>query len=289
MDAYKYEFNPSDCDKSYFDELMNFLNRIDFEKEEFTRMIPKPDIPCTYPALQGCSRDEFFYGKEPSHQIILGRFFDTIGCFYECDQNYFAMAMNPYSLFKNDVFIRYMIDNSDHFTQKLLANDSKIEDIFPVRIVLSTEHEIPTHALTSLSSLIEYDSQLFPNGDVDAVAISKDNQLRLQNTTGMLQTHITEKFPINHVVSRELCILRYMDLHFYVVNRGDAMLPFVLVSKYSEDEIESKLGKLPIGLEELPYHKDTTSGGSRRTTNSARNKATAILIVFLSILGSAVC
>ena len=38
----------------------------------------------------------FFNNKK---QIILGRFFDTIGCFYKCKAHYFSMVMEPYSLF----------------------------------------------------------------------------------------------------------------------------------------------------------------------------------------------
>jgi hypothetical protein len=103
MEIYKYEFNPKDCNKLYFSNLIKFFDKIDPEYEKYKRInstaISSLNIECTYEheLLINCERDEFFF--ENKKQIILGRFFDTIGCFYKCSENYFAMAMTPYSLF----------------------------------------------------------------------------------------------------------------------------------------------------------------------------------------------
>ena len=144
------------------------------------------------------------------------------------------MAMEPYSLFKNDVFIRYIIDKPE-----LYINNSKkieLEDVFPVRIVLSTKHIIPTYAEKKMKNIKEYTFDTVKK----MFALSDDN-LKIINRlprTSILKKIITENFPINHVISRELCILYYMKLHFYiVVNEDKTIKPFILVSKYRSNQI----------------------------------------------------
>jgi len=178
--------------------------------------------------------DEFFFDNKK--QIILGRFFDTIGCFYKCTGNYFSMAMGPYSLFKNDVFIRYIIDKPE-----LYINNSKkieLEDVFPIRIVMSDKHNIPTYAERKMDNIKEYTFDDIKN----ILAVSNDN-LKIINKlphTSILKKIITEKIPINHIISRELCILYYMKLHFYVVQNKDRTLkPFILISKYNLQKIKN--------------------------------------------------
>jgi len=41
MNSYTYDFNPKDCDKVYFKELLLLLDNIDPEKEKYERMKPK--------------------------------------------------------------------------------------------------------------------------------------------------------------------------------------------------------------------------------------------------------
>lgn len=62
--------------------------------------------------------------------------------------------MEPYSLFKNDIFIRYIIDKPE-----LYINNSKkieLEHVFPIRIVLSDKHIIPAYAEKVMSNIKEY-------------------------------------------------------------------------------------------------------------------------------------
>jgi hypothetical protein len=234
---YKLHFNPSDCNNVYFEELLLLLNKANIEKETYKRI--KPDavsalnIKCQN-TFNNCKTDEFFF--ENKKQIILGRFFDTVGCFYKCKGHYFSMAMEPYSLFKNDLFIRYIIDKPH-----LYINNSKkieLEDVFPIRVVLSNIHQIPTHVDTKIINMNEYiyDSVKKQYG------ISDHNMKLIDNLPkkSILRKIITERFPINHIISRELCILFYMKLNFYVVENEDKTLkPFILISKYKLKHIKN--------------------------------------------------
>lgn len=237
MDKYSFDFNPKDCNPVYFKELFLLLNTIHYEKEQFNRInkkqIQKLNIKCEN-EFNSCKPDEFFFDNKK--QIILGRFFDTIGCFYECKGHYFSMAMEPYSLFKNDVFIRYIIDKPE-----LYINNSKkieLEDVFPIRIVISDKHNIPTYAEKKMGNIKEYTFDNIKN----MFALSKDN-LKIINTlpnTSILKQIITEQFPINHIISRELCILYYMKLNFYIVENDDQTIkPFILISKYNLQQIKN--------------------------------------------------
>lgn len=236
MNNYTYDFNLKDCDKIYFKELLLLLDNIDPEKEKYERMKPKTikrlNIKCEN-EMNSCKPDEFFF--ENKKQIILGRFFDTIGCLYKCKGHYFSMAMEPYSLFKNDVFIRYIIDKPE-----LYINNSKkvdLENVFPIRIVLSDKHYIPTYASKKLENIKEYTFDTIKK----KFALSEKNKKIIHElpNTSILKKMITEFFPINHIISRELCILYYMKLQFYVVeNKDKTVKPFILVSKYNLKQIK---------------------------------------------------
>ena len=120
------------------------------------------------------------------------------------------MAMDPYSLFKNDVFIRYIIDKPE-----LYINNSKkveLEKVFPIRIVLSNKHNIPTYASKQLQNIKEYTFD-----DIQKIlAVSNENLKIINNlpNTSILKKIITETKVISNIISRELCILYYMKLHF---------------------------------------------------------------------------
>lgn len=237
MDDYKFKFNPVDCKKVYFKELFALLRTIDPNKEKFKRIkktgISKLNIACEN-TFNSCRPDEFFF--ENKKQILLGRFFDTIGCFYKCKGHYFSMAMEPYSLFKNDVFIRYIIDKPE-----LYINNSKkieLEDVFPIRIIMSNIHEIPTYADKKMNNIKEYTYDTIKK----KFALSPDNKNIINELphNSVLKTIITESFPINHIISRELCILYYMKLYFYVIeNESGTLKPFILVSKYNLKQIKN--------------------------------------------------
>lgn len=236
MNNYSFDFNPKNCNKIYFNELSLLLNNINPKKEKFERIkskkIKELNIKCEN-EFNSCNSDEFFF--ENKKQIILGRFFDTIGCFYKCKGHYFSMAMKPYSLFKNDVFIRYIIDKPELYINN--SKKIKLEKVFPIRIVLSDKHNIPTYSSTKLKNMKEYTFD-----DIKKTfAVSNENLKIINNLpdTSILKKIITEKFPINHIISRELCILYYMKLHFYVVeNKDKTIKPFILVSKYNLKQIK---------------------------------------------------
>ena len=227
------------------------LNTINPQKEKFKRInkskISKLNISCEND-FNSCKTDEFFF--ENKKQIILGRFFDTIGCFYKCKGHYFSMAMEPYSLFKNDVFIRYIIDKPE-----LYINNSKkieLEHVFPIRIIMSDKHNIPTYAEKIMKNIKEYTFDTIKN----MFALSKDN-LKIINElpeTSILKKIITESFPINHIISRELCILYYMNLYFYVIkNENKTLKPFILVSKYNLHQIKNLYKKNNKKLPSIHY------------------------------------
>lgn len=236
MNNYSFDFNPKNCNKIYFNELLILLNNINPVKEKFERIKSKTiknlNIKCEND-FNSCNPDEFFF--ENKKQIILGRFFDTIGCFYNCKGHYFSMAMEPYSLFKNDIFIRYIIDKPELYINN--SKKVKLEKIFPIRIVLSDKHNIPTYASTNLKNMKEYTFD-----DIKKTFAVSNENLKLINSlpdTSILKKIITEKFPINHIISRELCILYYMKLHFYVVeNKDKSIKPFILISKYNLNQIK---------------------------------------------------
>lgn len=236
MNNYSFDFNPKNCNLIYFEELFILLNNIIPKKEKFKRIkkddIVKLNIKCEN-IFNSCKPDEFFF--ENKKQIILGRFFDTIGCFYHCKGHYFSMAMEPYSLFKNDVFIRYIIDKPE-----LYINNSKkieLEHVFPIRIVLSNKHNIPTYAEKKMNNIEEYTFDTIKK----TFALSKHNKNIINKLpeTSLIKKIITESFPINHIISRELCILYYMKLHFYIVkNEDNSLKPFILISKYNLQQIK---------------------------------------------------
>jgi hypothetical protein len=102
---------------------------------------------------------------------------------------------------------------------------------------MSNKHLIPTYAEKPLGNMDEYTFDTIKN----MFALSPDN-LKIINelpNTSVLKKIITESFPINHIISRELCILYYMKLHFYVViNDDNSLKPFILVSKYNLPQIK---------------------------------------------------
>ena len=216
MNNYSFDFNPKNCNKIYFSELLLLLNNINPKKEEFKRTKSKKIKELNFKCendFNSCNPDEFFF--ENKKQILLGRLFDTIGCFYKCKGHYFSMVMDPYSLFKNDVFIRYIIDKPEIYINN--SKKIKLEKVFPIRIVLSDKHNIPTYASKKLKNIKEYTFDDIKN----TIAISSENLKIINNLpdTSILKKIITETFPINHIISRELCILYYMKLHFYVVEK----------------------------------------------------------------------
>ena len=93
-------------------------------------------------------------------------------------------------------------------------------------------------------------------------AVSNENLKIINNLpdTSILKKIITEKFPINHIISRELCILYYMNLHYYVVeNKDKTIKPFILVSKYNLKQIKELYKKYNKNFPNIQYLFDRTT------------------------------
>jgi hypothetical protein len=250
MDNYTFDFNPKKCNKIYFNELFLLLNDITPEKEKFKRIkkkdILKFNVKCEN-VFNSCNPDEFFF--ENKKQVVLGRLVDTIGCFYSCKGHYYSLAIDPYSIFKNDVFIRYLIDKPE-----IYINNSKkieLEHVFPIRIIMNDTYTIPPYAEKKMGNIKEYTFDTIK----DQIAISKDN-LKIINdlpNTSTLKKMITSPLSGN-IVSRELCILYYMKLNFYVViNEDKTLKPFILVSKYNLQQIRKLYNKFNKKLPNIQY------------------------------------
>lgn len=95
-----------------------------------------------------CKRDIFNY-SENHYQIILGRFTQTSQCYFDCKNKYFILAVNKWSLFKNDYYIYYVSKIPEYF----IKFNSKLDPIFPFRVVLNKDDIIVNHNLTNSSEL----------------------------------------------------------------------------------------------------------------------------------------
>ena len=240
MDKYRYHFDPATCDRPYFRDLERVLNRVDPATEDFRRMsrtrIDQLNLRCTHP-LRHCHPDETFFDNKK--QILLGRAADTIPCMGHCHDHYFVYAMETYSLFKNDVFIRYMMERPEVFIRGSRKRD--LETVFPIRILLSTKHDIPAYTYTKMNHLNEYTHDTLKN--VVAVSPANLRMLRRLPRTSRVKRRISN----SSIISRELCLLHQMKLHFYVLREPDGTnKPFILVSKYTLPEIRAfyrKYGK----------------------------------------------
>ncbi len=235
MDKYRFRFNPEDCNKVYFKELLILLNRINPDKERFDRLsrkeIKKLDIKCEH-EFNTCNPDEFFF--ENKTQIILGRFNDTIGCFYKCNKYYYTVAIKPFSVFKNDVFIRYLIDKPYLYINK--SRFIGLENVFPIRLLISKINDIPTYVDAKIRDINDYMYDKIRK----TYGISKYNRKIINELpdTSILKHLITNEYPLSTIVSRELCILYLLKYYFYIIFNDDGSIkPFVLISKYNRTTI----------------------------------------------------
>jgi len=269
-----FKFDPKMCNKVYYTELLLLLNNSNPEKELYNRIhqhvISKLNAKCEYTHLSDCTPDEFFYdGKK---QILLGRFWDTIGCFYKCTDNFFAMAMTPYSIFKNDMFIRYVIDKPQIFINN--STNVELEDIFPVRILISDKHLIPSDKHKIMQDITElmYDTS---NLSKPLIAVSDDNKeiIEALPKDSILKKLISESIPINHIISREMCILYYMNLYFYVVMNEDKTLkPFIFVSKYNKSKLRKMLNDKGVDHSNIQLLYNRNINGSRKRTGKSTSR-----------------
>jgi hypothetical protein len=155
----------------------------------------------------------------------------TSNCFTTC-KNYFAMAMNKWSFFKNDVFIHHMIHNNFFYKK---YNSLPLDPIFPIRIVLSNNFLIPEHRVkNTLNFIKEYGYDFFKGK-----AISDRIIKLIMDKHPELTQKITKTLPLSHVISRELCLLNEENLYFYKVKDTTYKLykPYVLLSEKPLTEI----------------------------------------------------
>ena len=231
------------CNEEYFIELLNILNDIKPEYEKFKKMnkfkIKNLKLVCEY-YNNICKKDCFFF-EDDSKQIILGRYQNTLGCYYKCNKYYFTLAIDPFSLFKNDLFIRYIIDKPELFitsTKKI-----KIEHVFPIRIVLSENYSISDYSDSIMYNIKDY---------IGTNNISTKNALILNSLPkdSILKNLITK----SNIITREICMLYYMKFYFYIIEiENNKILPFILVSKYNIENLNTLYKKLNKPVPKFKY------------------------------------
>uniref|UniRef100_A0A6C0K484 Uncharacterized protein n=1 Tax=viral metagenome TaxID=1070528 RepID=A0A6C0K484_9ZZZZ len=217
------------CDSKYFKSLINILDEDKIPKNtgEFIRPgFTRKKKFCNKLKIKECMLDDFHSGDKYL-QIILGRWMITSNCFTNC-KNYFAMAMNKWSFFKNDVFIHHMLRNNFFYKK---YNSLPLDPVFPIRIVLSNDFLIPEHRVKKTTNFIkEYGYDFFKGKAISG---------RILNLIMDKHPEITKEITKSHIISRELCLLNEENLYFYKVKHNDYKLykPYVLISEKSLSEI----------------------------------------------------
>lgn len=234
-----FTWTKKSCNRKYFKSLSNLLDKVkipdntgEFIRPKFTR---KKSV-CKELKIKNCGLDEFHSGDKYL-QIILGRWMITSNCFTTC-KNYFAMAMNKWSFFKNDVFIHHMLRNNFFYKR---YNSLPLDPVFPIRIVLSNDFLIPDHRVKKSTNFIKDYGYDFFKGK----AISDRIVKLIEEQHPELTKVITKTLPLSHVISRELCLLSGDNLYFYKVKHNDfkQYKPYVLVSEKPITEIRKIYNK----------------------------------------------
>lgn len=237
-----FTWNKSSCNKKYFKSLANVLNKVKIPNNTGSYIRPRftrKKKYCKDLKIKDCQLDDFHSGDKYL-QIILGRWMITSNCFTTC-RNYFAMAMNKWSFFKNDTLIHHMLHNNFFYNK---YSKLPLDPIFPIRIVLSNDYLIPSHKLKKTTNFIKAYGYDFFKGK----AIS-DRMIKL----------INEKYPeltkeiSKTVISRELCLLNEENLYFYIVKEDTYKLykPYVLISEHPISVIREKYSKTKYTFEYL--------------------------------------
>jgi hypothetical protein len=253
--------------KEYFSNLEKFINSSSINDVDF-EMSSKEDISslkmnCDYKSPLSCNdtdcsnnichEDEYCIPN--TIQILLGRFYDNVGCFYSCDC-FFSLSYTSYSIFKNDLLLKYVLDNPKKFNIT-----KEINQLFPIRILIS-DKSIPKHKLIT-TELINYTNNIIPK-----TKYAIENTLGKTNETkyGLYNDFFSYLSDLNEpgmITSRELCTLLQYNYYFYVVldKKEDETTykPFILVSKYNLEELQFMYNekKLNMNLDNLVllFHK----------------------------------
>lgn len=157
-----------------------------------------------------CKTDRYVCPK--TSQFVLGRF-SMMKCYLHCNR-YKALNISDHNIFKNDVFIFYILKK-----QKKQIIDDKLPvcKYFPIRIILGKD-QISDH---EIDKMIEK-NQFYGSKDFKK---RTDNKILLKNNSNL-------NVPCN-ISARELCILYHAKLNFYLTKTKNKYNPFILVSPYS--------------------------------------------------------
>jgi hypothetical protein len=237
-----FQFKIERCNELYFNNLLELLNLFHPTDENFEnfnhltinqikKAIDNNEIKeniklCTYIGFKSCEPDIYFF--ENKLQVVLGKYNDNVGCYYQCTKYFFTLSIDPYTLFKNDLLIRWILE----YPNLIAGNEIEIENIFPIRILIS-DKVIPNLSLNTSDSKLTVLEKYAPEKFTNPI-----NREKLLNS--YVTSIITEDKPGN-ITSREICLLYMQKFYFYIVLRDDNVFePFILVSKYEINEILAK-------------------------------------------------
>lgn len=208
-----FKFIPKTCDKEYFLSILTKLDTYNLDSIQIKRTHPDKikeieKIPNICNGLHNsdklCLPDNTFL--ENKTQIVLGRYYDNIGCYYMCNKYYIVLSIDDHTLLKNDLFIRYILSHPYNFG----LNSIDFEEVFPIRLLISNLL-IPEHKFMDLQIPDEYN---------------------LMKTTNQNEGQIT---------SRELCELYYLNYYFYgILEDNISYKPYIMISPYDINSIIQK-------------------------------------------------
>ena len=118
--------------------------------------------------------------------------------------------------------------------------------------MLSKQHTIPSYAEKKMDKIEEYTYDTIKK----TFAISPHNLKLIDELPekSSLKRLITESYPINHIISRELCILYFMKIYFYIIENSDKSIkPFILISKYKLKNIKDFYKKYKKPMPNIKY------------------------------------
>lgn len=235
-----FRFNPQSCDKKYFNELEKIMKILSIENVELNMTNKEENeklhIKCDYRnKLINCTPDN--YDIPDTIQILLGRFNDNVGCFFKCHL-YFSLSYSFYSIFKNDLLLKYILRFPRKFNIK-----KPINILFPFRILIS-DKPIPKHDLVNINDIHQYTDNINPITHKfikDTLGKTNEKIIKLYKPYTTFFNKLSNLNKPGIMTSRELCSLIQYKYYFYISYNNDEKTefePFILVSKYDLDELE---------------------------------------------------
>ena len=238
---YPFKFYPDSCNTlDYFknlEELMRLVKttgtNLNTRSNEFIRNLK---LECSYTSLVDCKPDK--YCMPNTIQILLGRFNDNVGCFYDCNL-YYVLSFETYSIFKNDLLIRYMLQYPKTFHIR-----DKINKYFPIRILVS-DKIIPEHTLMEITDIKQYTGNLNPETlevITDTISIENSKNIdKIKTKLPIFFNYLSDLKNSGIITSREICSLYQYKYYFYAVYKDKlekTFEPFILVSKFNLKELK---------------------------------------------------